>query len=134
MASLKDIKSIDATYREEFAQLGIRTTEKLLEFGATERGREELSEESGIPETKILELVNRADLFRIKGIGEEFSDLLESAGIVSPTELAHRNAYTLYDTLVDLNQQKNLVHRVPSHSELEGFIAEAKQLPKVVTH
>lgn len=134
MASISDIVGIGATYAEELASLGIRTTERLLKFGASKRERQELALESGISESKILELVNRADLFRIKGIGKEFSDLLEVAGIDSPAELARRSVHNLHNALVYLNNHKKLVQRVPSLAELKGFIAEAKQLPKVVTH
>lgn len=134
MASISDIVGIGATYAEELASLGIRTTERLLKFGASKRERQELALESGISESKILELVNRADLFRIKGIGKEFSDLLEVAGIDSPAELARRSVHNLHNALVYLNNHKKLVQRVPSLAELKGFITEAKQLPKVVTH
>lgn len=134
MTSIKDIEGIGLAYADKLAEVGIRTTDKLLEHAASRAGRHALASETGLDESLILEWVNRADLFRIKGVGEEFSDLLEAAGVDSPAELAHRNAANLYETLLDLNEEKQLVRRAPSLHELEAFIDEAKKLPKVVTH
>lgn len=134
MASIMDIEGIGAKSTEDLTEAGIRTTEKLLEVAGSKSGRVQLAKQTGISETKLLEWVNRADLFRIKGVGEEFSDLLEAAGVDSPAELAQRNATNLHTAIEELNSKKKLVRRTPSLTEIENFIADAKKLPKVVTH
>ena len=134
MANIVDIEGIGPSYVAKLADASVKTTEKLLDLAAGKTGRRILSEKTGINEALLLEWVNRADLFRLKGVGEEYSDLLEAAGVDSPAELAHRNADNLHAALVELNDSKKLVHRVPSLSELKKFIDEAKVLPKIVTH
>lgn len=134
MTSIIDIEGIGPAYREKLAEVGIRTTEKLLEVAGTKAGRKALAEQTGFSEAHILEWVNRADLMRIKGVGEEFSDLLEAAGVDSVVELATRNAANLVVKFAEVNDQKNLVNRVPSEAEVQGWIDEAKTLEKKVTH
>ncbi len=134
MASLIDIEGIGGKNADKLANVGVRTTEKLLEVAASKSGRKNLSDQIGVSEAKLLEWVNRADLFRVKGIGEEFSDLLENAGVDSPSELANRNAENLYEKLVEINTKKNLVNRVPSAGEIQKMIDDAKTLKKLVTH
>jgi predicted flap endonuclease-1-like 5' DNA nuclease len=134
MASIKDIEGIGAAKAAKLAEAGIRTTEKLLEVAADKKGRATLSADTGLNEKELLEWVNRADLFRVKGIGEEFSDLLEAAGVDSPSELATRNAENLQVALEEINSKKKIVRRVPTAVEISKLIAEAKTLPKVVTH
>lgn len=134
MTSIIDIEGIGPAYREKLAEVGIRTTEKLLEAAGPKAGRKALAEQTGFSEAHILEWVNRADLMRIKGVGEEFSDLLEAAGVDSVVELATRNAANLVVKFVEVNDQKNLVNRVPSEAEVQRWIDEAKTLEKRVTH
>ncbi len=134
MTSIIDIEGIGPVYKEKLAEAGVKTTEKLLEVAGAKSGREELAATIGVSEATVLEWVNRADLMRINGVGEEFSDLLEAAGVDSPMELAQRNAENLYEKLVEVNDAKNLVNRVPSAVELAKMIDDASSLPKVVTH
>ncbi len=91
-----DIEGIGPTYAEKLNNIGIQTTSNLLESGATPAGRKELSEKTEISPKLILKWVNISDLFRIKGIGEEYSDLLEEAGVDTVVELSHRNAVNLH--------------------------------------
>jgi len=114
MAKISDIEGIGPVYAEKLKNIEIRTVEKLLEVGATRKGRKEISEKSGISDTLILEWVNLADLFRIKGIGEEFSDLLEEAGVDTVKELAQRNAENLVAKIEEINTEKKLVRRTPN--------------------
>lgn len=134
MTSIIDIEGIGPKYAEKLAEAGIRTTEKLLEVAAGKKGRVALAEDISVSEKLVLEWVNRADLMRIPGVGEEFSDLLEAAGVDSPTELATRNAENLAAKLEELNEAKHLVRRVPTADQVQTFIDEAKKLDKVVTH
>jgi hypothetical protein len=134
MTKLAEVEGIDVVYTTKLEGIGIGSTEQLLETGATKKGREELAARSQISEKLILKWVNRADLMRIKGVRSEYSDLLEAAGVDSVPELAQRNAANLTAAMLELNEQKNLVRRTPTESEVAAWIAEARQLPRIVTH
>ncbi len=134
MANIADVEGIGAAFAEKLSGAGVGTVEKLLEEGASAKGREDLAGKTGISETLILKWVNRADLARIKGIGAQFADLLEAAGVDSVPELGQRNGANLHAKLEEVNTAKNLVNRVPSADEVEDWINQAKALPKVVTH
>lgn len=134
MANIADVEGIGAAFAEKLSGAGVGTVEKLLEAGASAKGREDLAGKTGISETMILKWVNRADLARIKGIGAQFADLLEAAGVDSVPELGQRNGANLHAKLEEVNTAKNLVNRVPSATEVEDWITQAKALPKVVTH
>jgi predicted flap endonuclease-1-like 5' DNA nuclease len=134
MAKLTEIEGIGPTYAQKLKDAGIDTLEEILEKGASSRGRETISEQTGITTKLILEWVNLADLFRIKGVGEEMSDLLEEAGVDTVPELATRNAENLLQKLTAINEQKNLVRRLPTSDQVQDWIDQAKKLPRVVTH
>jgi predicted flap endonuclease-1-like 5' DNA nuclease len=134
MARIEDIEGIGPGYRVQLAQAGIKTVESLLKRGKTRQGRADLAAATGISEKLILEWVNHADLFRIKGIGSEFSDLLEEAGVDTVVELAQRNAENLYQKLSEVNAVKALVRRLPSATQVRDWVDQAKQLPRGVEH
>ena len=134
MANLENIEGVGKTYAGKLAKAGVTTTNGLLKLGATRKGRSVLAAASGCTEKQILEWVNRADLFRIKGVGEEYSDLLEVAGVDSVPELAQRNANNLHEKMAEVNAAKRLVRQMPSSSVVSAWVAQAKTLPKVVTH
>ena len=134
MASIDAIEGIGVKYARTLRKAGIRTTEALLKRGATRTGRRQLSEETGFTTHQILEWVNRADLFRVKGIGEEYSDLVESAGVDTVKELRTRNAANLTAKMIEVNQKKRLVRRLPTESMVSGWIASAKDLDPVVKY
>ncbi len=128
------IEGIGPVYAEKLAGAGIKTVEALLDKGAGRKGREDLAELTGITEKLILEWVNLADLMRIKGIGEEYGDLLEEAGVDTVKELKNRNPENLYKAMVETNQEKKLVRRVPTLKEVQKWVAEAAQLESRVTY
>jgi len=134
MTNIVDIEGIGKVYAAKLEAAGISTVESLLERGATPKGRQDLAEQTDIGDKLILEWVNLADLFRIKGIGEEFSDLLEEAGVDTVPELAQRNPENLHSKLVEVNEAKKLVRRVPGLSQVQDWVAQAKELPRVVTY
>lgn len=134
MTKLIEVEGIGAAYTAKLGEMGITTTEQLLQAGSTPKGRKSISDETGISSKLILEWVNRADLFRVKGIGEEYTDLLEVAGVDTVPELAQRNAANLHGTLVEINEEKKLVRRVPSESQVQAWIDHAKELPRVITY
>lgn len=134
MAKIKDIEGIGTKYADLLAKEGIRTVEGLLKFGAKSKDRKKLSEGLQISEKLILEWVNHADLFRVKGIGEEYSDLLEEAGVDTVPELAQRNPENLLQKLVEINEEKKLVRRLPVLSQVESWVTQAKDLPRVIEY
>jgi len=127
-----NIEGIGPIYAEKLKKIGIETTIDLLEAGATLKGREELAEKTWIPSRLILEWVKLADLFRIKSVDEEYSDLLEEAGVDTVAELATRNPENLYTKLVEVNQEKKLVRRLMSQEQVGNWIEQAKKLPRKV--
>jgi predicted flap endonuclease-1-like 5' DNA nuclease len=134
MTSLIKIEGIGAKYAEKLRTQGIRSTEALLANGATPKNRQDLASRADVSEALILEWVNLADLFRIKGIGEEYSDLLEEAGVDTVPELAQRNPANLYETLVTINQQKKLVRKLPTQGQVSSWVSQAKALPRLITY
>jgi len=134
MTKIIDVEGIGKVYAEKLKEAGLSTVEALLKMGASPQGRKEIEEKTGIIHKLILEWVNLADLFRIKGIGEEYSDLLEEAGVDTVVELAQRNAENLHQKLVEINQQKKLVRQVPNLSQVTKWVEQAKILPRVVTY
>jgi predicted flap endonuclease-1-like 5' DNA nuclease len=134
MPNISDIEGIGPANAQKLKDVGITTTEALLTQGATPKGREELAQKTGIRSQAILAWVNRADLFRVKGVGEQFSDLLEAAGVDSVPELARRTPANLHERMVAINEEKKLVRRVPTEAEIAAWVESAKQLPRVVEH
>ncbi len=134
MAKIIDIEGIGEVYAQKLQEAGVKTTDALLKVGATDKGRKELAEKTGISDQLILRWVNHADLFRIKGVGSEYSDLLECAGVDTVVELAQRNAANLFTTLVAANEEKKRVRRLPLQSQVKDWIKQAKKLPRVVNY
>jgi predicted flap endonuclease-1-like 5' DNA nuclease len=133
--NISEVEGIGAGYAAKLAAAGVTTTDGLLERGAKPSGRQALEASTGISGTLILEWVNHADLMRLKGVGSEYSDLLEAAGVDSPAELANRNAANLATTFAEVVAARpGIVRRTPSEGEVAGWIAEAKTLPKIVEH
>jgi predicted flap endonuclease-1-like 5' DNA nuclease len=132
---MDEVEGIGPVYAEQLALAGIATADDLLEQGAKPGGRAAIEKATGISETLVLKWVNRIDLMRIKGVGSEFSDLLEAAGVDSPAELANRNAANLANTFQEVVAARpGTVRRVPTESEVQGWIDQSKDLPKVVEH
>ncbi|HEY9078245.1 MAG TPA: DUF4332 domain-containing protein [Anaerolineaceae bacterium] len=134
MAKIVEIEGIGNSYAAKLEAAGIPTIEALLEKGSTPKARKELAAKTGIDEKLILTWVNHADLFRIKGIGSEYADLLEFAGVDTVPELANRNAENLLDKITAINTEKKLVRRLPSKADIESWIEQAKNLPRLVNY
>ncbi|NIP27074.1 MAG: DUF4332 domain-containing protein [Phycisphaerae bacterium] len=134
MTKITEIEGIGGSQAGKLEDLGITTLEALLEAGSTPKGRKTLADETGISGKLILKWVNRADLFRISGIGEEYADLLEMAGVDTIPELAQRNAANLHVSLVKINEDKNLVRRLPGESDVKSWVVQAKELPRVIAY
>ena len=132
---LVDIEGIGSTYATQLEEAGVKSQEDLLEAGGTPKGRKELEGKTGISGKLILGWINRADLARVKGIGEEYADLLELAGVDTVPELAQRSPANLHKKMEEIAvEKKNVVRRVPSESEVEKWVAQAKKLPRAVSY
>jgi predicted flap endonuclease-1-like 5' DNA nuclease len=134
MANVIEIEGIGEVYSRKLHEVGVPTTEALLNEGATPEGRDTLAGKTGIPRKRILRWVNRADLFRIRGVGEQYSDLLAAGGVETVLELAQRRADHLHQKLVETNQNRKLVRHVPELEQVADWIEQAKKLPRVVSY
>jgi predicted flap endonuclease-1-like 5' DNA nuclease len=129
-----DIEGVGEVYAEKLTAAGINKVSELLEKCAAAKGRKELAEATGISEKLILRWTNHADLFRINGVGPQFAELLEAAGVDTVKEFRHRVAANLQPKLVEVNEAKNICNRVPAVSEIEKMVAQAKELEPMVTY
>jgi predicted flap endonuclease-1-like 5' DNA nuclease len=134
MAKLVDIEGVGPAYAEKLVAAGVTSTDALLEKGATPKGRQGIAEKSGISEKLILEWVNHVDLFRIKGVASEYADLLEEAGVDTVPELAQRKPENLYQKIVETNQAKKLVRKLPTAAQVADWVSQAKALPRKVNY
>ena len=134
MTKLSTIEGIGPTYAAKLAEIEITTIEALLDKGASPHGRNKLAEDTGISSKLILTWVNHADLFRVKGIGEEYSDLLEAAGVDTVPELAQRNAENLQKKMAEVNKEKKLVRKIPSLTQVQSWVEQAKALPRKISY
>jgi predicted flap endonuclease-1-like 5' DNA nuclease len=134
MAKLIDIEGIGPAYATKLEAAGIKDQETLLKEGATPKGRKAIAEKSAIDETWILKWVNRVDLARIKGVGSEYADLLEAAGVDTVVELATRKPENLAPKLAEVNEAKKLVRKVPVLSQVEDWVKQAKDLPRMISY
>ncbi len=129
-----DVEGIGPAYAAKLSQNGIRTTAALLKKGATPEGRKHIAEATGISDSLILEWVNLVDLYRVKGVGSEYSDLLEEAGVDTVVELSKRVGDHLRAKMLEINQAKNLVNKMPGIKQINNWIEQAKRMPRVVTY
>jgi predicted flap endonuclease-1-like 5' DNA nuclease len=132
--SIQDVEGIGPKYAEQLKQEGINTAEKLLDTACTKKGRKALAEKTGISESMILKWVNMCDLFRINGVGGQFAELLEGAGVDTVKELRNRNAENLAAKMAEVNAAKKLCKVSPSQSMVEKWVEEAKTLDPKVSH
>jgi predicted flap endonuclease-1-like 5' DNA nuclease len=129
-----EIEGIGPVYAEKLGLAGIKTVEGLLEAGKDKSGRKKIAEESGLDEGKILDWVNMADLFRIKGVSSQNAEILKAAGVDTVKELRNRKPENLHAKIAEVNAEKNLVRQIPSLSSVTDFVEQAKELPPVVTY
>ena len=132
---IEDVEGIGPIFAQKLQAAGVSTTDDLLDRGGTKAGRASLASASGLTETQLLEWVNHADLMRINGVGSEYADLLEAAGVDSCAELAQRNAANLAQTFQELDAARpNWIRQIPSEATVAKWIEEAKSMESVVAH
>ncbi|MCL4249665.1 MAG: DUF4332 domain-containing protein [Anaerolineae bacterium] len=134
MTKITDIEGIGPANAEKLGGVGVRSVEALLERGKTKKGRKELATTTGLNEKDILGWVNMADLFRIRGIGEEYSDLLEAAGVDTVVELSKRVPANLHKKMTEVNNAKKLVRQLPTEKQVSSWVEQAKTLNRVVEY
>ncbi|MES1930590.1 hypothetical protein SADO_15109 [Salinisphaera dokdonensis CL-ES53] len=134
MAKLSEIEGIGPASTEKLAGCGIKNQAQLLEACGRPAGRKKIAAESGISPKLILNWTNRADLARVKGIGEEYADLLEASGVDSVPELAQRKPENLHAKMTEANEAKKLVRSLPALGHVEKWVAAAKEMPRAVHH
>jgi len=132
--TLGELKGINDTLTNLLKAQGLIDSDTLLEATRTPKGRKELAETIGIDNSIILELANRADLARIKGIGRVYSDLMEEAGVDTVKELSKRVPENLHAKLVEINSVRQLTQRPPSADQVAGFVEQAKSLPPMLEY
>ena len=132
---IEEVEGIGPGFAQTLSAAGVATTDALLEQGGSSAGRDRLSETTGISQKLLLEWVNHADLMRISGVGSEYADLLEAAGVDSCAELARRNAANLATTFQELDAARpNWIRQIPGEKAIAGWIEQAAGLDKVVSH
>lgn len=131
---IEDVEGIGPATGAKFVAAGVKDTDGLLAQGASAAERKALAAATGLTEAKILKFVNMADLYRVKGIGSEFSELLEAAGVDTVPELAQRSAANLAAAMAKVNEEKKLTRRTPAESEVARWVEFAKTLPRKVEH
>jgi predicted flap endonuclease-1-like 5' DNA nuclease len=134
MAKLVDVEGIGKVYAQKLIDIGVRNTDDLLAMGCSAKGRKSLADKTGISGSLILEWVNHVDLFRIQGVGEEYADLLEEAGVDTVPELAQRKAENLYEKLLEVNKAKDIVRHAPGLHQVANWIEQAKKLERIIEY
>lgn len=131
---IQEIEGIGPAYGPKLEAVGIKTTDDLLEKCSKPKGRKDLAEKTGIKEAQILKWTNMADLMRISGVGEEYSELLEAAGVDTVNELKHRNPENLAVKMKEVNDEKKLTRAVPGPKEVTRWVEQAKSLEPKLTY
>lgn len=134
MTKLSEIEGIGEAYEKKLVDAGITSIEDLLTKGSERKGRTVIAKKTAVAEKLILKWVNRADLSRIKGVSTQYADLLEAAGVDTIPELAQRNPDHLQVKMAEVNEEKKLVRKVPSPSQVHGWVEQAKKLPRIVNY
>lgn len=134
MARLAKVEGIGEAYAEKLQEVGIGTTQELLAKGSSPQGRREIAETTGISATLLLQWINHIDLFRINGVGAEYAELLEAAGVDTVPELAQRVPANLYDKMAEVNRDRRLVRKLPAPTQVDTWVEQARQLPRILTY
>lgn len=131
---IEDIEGIGPVVGEKFRAAGVKDTDSLLKNALTPKQRKALAEQTGLSEARILKFTNMADLYRVSGVGSEYSELLEAAGVDTVPELATRNAANLTQAMAKVNEERKLTRQAPTEAEVSKWIGQAKTLPRMIEH
>jgi predicted flap endonuclease-1-like 5' DNA nuclease len=131
---IAEIEGIGRSYGSKLSKAGITTTSDLLKHCGSANGRRQVAATCGLDEKQLLEWANLADLMRIRGIGKQFSELLEAAGVDTVKELRTRRADNLASKMKELNAKKKLTRATPSERQVASWIDQAKSMDGMITH
>ena len=131
---IEEIEGIGPAYAEKLSAADVKTTDDLLKLCCDAKGRKSTSEKTGVSAGQLLKWANMADLMRISGVGSEYSELLEAAGVDTVKELRNRNSENLAVKMAEVNETKNLTRTVPSEKVVKGWVEQAKTLDPLITH
>ena len=131
---IEEIEGIGPTYSEKLAAADISTTDDLLKLCFDARGRKATAEKTGVSEGQLLKWANMADLMRISGVGSEYSELLEAAGVDTVKELRNRNAANLAAKMAEVNETRKLTRALPAEKAVSQWIEQAGTLDPLITH
>lgn len=131
---IEDIEGIGPAYAEKLATVGIKNTDAFLTHCADRKGRKRVAKDADLSEKHLLKWANLADLMRISGIGPQFSELLEAAGVDTVKELRNRNAENLAAKMKEVQQEKKLTRTAPGVSTVSRWVARAKEMDPVISH
>lgn len=134
MSKLMNIEGIGEVYEIKLKEIGVLSVEGLLERCSTKKGRAELAEKADVSEKLILKWANHADLMRIKGIGGQYAQLLEAAGVDTVPELSQRKPENLYEKMLSINEEKKLVRKLPTAKQVADWVEQAAKLPRVLNY
>ncbi len=134
MATIVEIEGVGEQFADKLAQAGIGSTQSLLKKGTTRRDRSQIAKAAGVSPKRVLAWVNRADLMRVRGVGEEYADLLEASGVDTVPELSQRRSDHLCESMAQVNERRHLVRRLPAVSEVRRWITAARKLPRIVEY
>ena len=131
---IETIEGVAKVYGEKLRACGVNRTDQLLDKCASRKGRQDMAKESGIDEKLLLKWTNFCDLMRIRGVGEEYSELLEAAGVDTVKELRTRKPENLHKAMIEANKKRKMVRQTPGLKQVEKWVAHAKELDPVMTH
>ena len=134
MAKLEQVEGIAGVYAAKLRAAGVGSTDALLQMGSTPKGRAQIEEDSGIAHKLVLKWVNQCDLYRVKGVGAEYAELLEASGVDTVPELGRRNAAQLCARMTEANARKHCVRQLPAQTAVDRWIGQARLLPRVVKY
>lgn len=133
MGRILDLRYLEPDEADRLVHFGVASTDRLLLVAAHKKGREDLSRETGIAEDRLLHIVHLADMMRVKGIGCEYSDLLDRAGVQTLAELRDCGPEQLHQNLIDLNHDHEIVRRLPSESDVHAWVEGAQSINSIVS-
>jgi predicted flap endonuclease-1-like 5' DNA nuclease len=134
MTQLAKVEGIGESNCKKLKKANISTTEELLKQGACAKGRREIVKQTNVNSKMLLRWINRIDLYRIKGIGQKYADLLEKAGVDTVLELSKRNPQNFYEKIKEVNFEEEVTQNLPVPKKLENWVKQAKSLPRIITY
>lgn len=132
MIDLQEINGIGPKYQEKLVYVGIDSTKELFEKASTNKGRVKIEKDTGISQKKLFEIIKELELFKIKGIGEKYFELLFEVGIKTLESLSGFPLKNLIELILKVVNEKKFLNKKPSVTELKSWINQAKEQPRLI--